>query len=131
MTRDMQETPHDEQMKDVALVIYYQVAKMLKAGRTPEQVEQALIRQGIKPETAHTMLIRVTESRLRVARRDGWRNLIFGFIICLLGIALVTGLFTGSAPKGASEIFSWIAIFVGGYWFVRGTLQYTSTGKPL
>lgn len=129
MTRDMQETPPDDQMKNVALVIYYQVARMLKAGQTPEDVEAALIRQGIKPETAHTMLTRVAESRHRVARRDGWRNLTFGFIIALLGVTLVTGLLTGDAAEGAAALFSWLAIFVGGCWFVRGTLQYTGTGR--
>lgn len=129
MTRDMQETSSDEQMKNVALVMYYQVAKLLKSGQKPEEIEQALIRQGIKPETAHIMLARISESRHRVARRDGWRNLTFGFIVALLGIMLVTGLLTGNEAEGAAAVFSWLAVFVGSYWFIRGTLQYTSTGR--
>lgn len=129
MTRDMHETSPDDALKNVALVIYYQVAKMLKAGQTPVEIEKALIRQGIKPETAQLMLARVAQSRQRVAQRDGWRNLLFGFVICLLGIALVTGLLTGKQVTGAAEVFSWLAIVVGGYWFVRGTLQYTGTSR--
>lgn len=121
MSRDFSETG----LKDAALQVYYLVAQELKSGKSPQEVEAMLIGQGIKPETARSMLAKLAQSQRNVARRDGRRNLLFGLALVAIGLLLATGVVTGNPAEGFSVVAAWLTVLIGMGWCARGAWQYT------
>lgn len=115
----------ERDVKDAALAVYYHAAQLLKAGRSPQEVEALLVEQGIKPETARKMLTKLGTAQIKVARRMGGRNVAFGAALMLLGLLLVTGVTSGRPAEGLSAILGWLSVVIGAAWCARGAWQYT------
>jgi len=121
---DKQRTPNDEQrtpMEEAALAIYVHAAELIKQGKSPDEVRQQLITQGVRPDTARTVLERLMEARVNVAKRRGQRNVFIGVAVSILAaIALL-----GTAVSGAAQVMSVIILGCGLFALVHGIRQIT------
>lgn len=116
--------PNLSGMEQVAYALYYHAAEMIKAGKSREEIVEALVQKGVKQQTARNMLDKLGDARVLVARRAGRRNVALGLIIAVLGLSLVLGAF-GPALTGVSLIIAWAAVIFGSGWLIRGMMQIT------
>jgi hypothetical protein len=124
------DTPLDSKapLEKMALALYVHAARMIKEGKSRDEIAQELQRKGVKPETAQHMLQRLDTARDDVTRRLGWRNVLIGAVVCIAGFGLIVGAFGGVAD-GLGAVFAWGAFLLGVYWVGRGTLQVLASNK--
>lgn len=105
-------------LEKAALALYYYAAQQLKAGKDEAQIEQDLMSKGVSAERAHEMLARLRQSRQRMARQTGYRQMGVGAINLVLGFALLLG-----GVGGVVSILAFVAMGIGFAFFARGMLH--------
>ena len=109
-------------MESAALALYYHAARMIKEGKSRDEIIRELTRQGISEEAAKTMLIKLDQSRANVARRSGYRNIAAGTILLVMGGAPVFGIGIAQATDNAF-VFVIFVLTIGLIFFGRGFMQ--------
>lgn len=118
----MSEKKHNP-MEDVALALYYHVARRIKEGKSHELIVEELVEQGISAETAQNMLRKLDQSRSNVAQRNGYRNAGVGVVLIPLMIFLIGG-FGIIEPVAGLRLGLVVIMLAGGVFLLgRGLLQ--------
>lgn len=109
-------------MENMAMALYVHAAELIKAGKSRKEIKKQLMAQGITADTAETILTRLAESQVNVARKAGYRNALAGAFIIVMSVLLLTGVITLSSGLLGSIVT--VGLLLAGIYFAgRGVLQ--------
>lgn len=109
-------------MESAALAVYFHAAEMIKAGRSRDEIIQQLMKQGLSYDTAVTVLDKLAQSQVNVARRSGKRNILTGGTIVVFTVLAMLGI--GVEQITGLALIPVILILIGGLFVLgRGLLQ--------
>lgn len=109
-------------LENAALALYYYAAELVKEGKSSKEVVDILIQRGITRESAETIMQRLNVSRDNIARRSGYRSIVFGVIIIGMMLLPLLGIFLPQAT-GISIIILIVVMAVGVVIAGRGIMQ--------
>ncbi len=112
--------PTQEELVDA---IYTYAAEQMQNGQSDLQIETSLTQQGLDQETAATVVRNLHEARSQVASSAGAKNMAFGALWCIGGIAVTAFTYSAASEGGGSYVVAWGAILFGGIQFFRGMMQ--------
>lgn len=115
-------TKQRTQREEDALKVYYYAASLIKAGQTEGQVIQALMDQGVRQQTAHIIMDKLSEARTNVSRRTFRRMMFMGGVVIAFGAWLWLSL-DAQAPVLAT-VAALLVMAAGGWQFLRGLARY-------
>ena len=109
-------------LENAALALYYYAAELVKEGKSSEEVVNILVQRGLTRESAETIMQRLNVSRDNIARRSGYRSIVFGAIIIVLMLLPLFGIFV---PKATGvSVMALIIVMAAGIVIVgRGLMQ--------
>jgi hypothetical protein len=120
--------PTSEEVEKAVEAIYTYGAALLRAGKSPSEVEDALVAKGIERKTAVIVVEKLTSvdnlaaARNDVKKEEGQKNMLIGGLICLVGIVITAATYS-SAAGGGKYLVAWGAILFGAVRFFRGMSQ--------
>ena len=108
---------------DQLIIAFYEHgATMMAEGHSEDEIEDALVDQGLDCESAQTIVAELATMRAEVMVSEGRKNMLFGALWCVGGIAVTAATFSAAAGSG-SYVVAYGAIFYGAIQFFRGALQ--------
>lgn len=102
--------------------VYDFAAGQMANGVPPHQIQANLVEQGLDPESAATVVSNLVSFRSEALRKEGKKNMLYGGLWCVGGIAVTALTFSFAAP-GGSYLVAWGAIIFGAIQFFRGMGQ--------
>ena len=115
--------PPREQAIDAA---YGFAAQQMQYGVAPSGIRQSLTEQGLDAREASVVVHHLERAHIEASKAAGRRNMVFGALWCLGGIALTALTYQAAANAGGGRVvLAWGAILFGGIQFVRGLIQST------
>ncbi len=112
-------------MESAALAVYYHAAQLIKDGHSRDEIIRQLMKQGLSYDTANTVLDKLAQSQVNVARRSGKRNVLTGGTIVVFTFLSILGIGVEQIT-GIALIPVVIIMLVGLYILGRGVLQWAS-----
>lgn len=94
----------------------------LSQGASHEQIEEALADRGLDHSAIASVMAQI---EVLAAHKAGWWNLIFGGVICAVGVFVTVAsfMFAANAPGGGRVIIAYGLVFAGGAQMIRGLSQ--------
>lgn len=102
--------------------VYHFAAEKMRDGASNQEIQKALMEQGVDEESAGIIVTQLNELRDQQAKEAGQKNMMFGALWCIGGI-VVTALTYSAASEGGSYVVAWGAIIFGAVQFFRGMFQ--------
>jgi hypothetical protein len=112
--------------EQVVEAIYRYAAEQMAAGHSNASVKADLMKKGLDPQAADTVVDELSRVRSDAARSAGLRNMGFGALWCIGGIAVTAVTYSMASQGGGTYIVTWGAILFGGIQFLRGLWQTAS-----
>ncbi len=114
----------DRELSDEEAIeaLYAYTAERMANGNSEHEIQRLLVEKGLDTETAGAIVANVAELRTEAIRDAAKKNMIYGALWCIGGIA-VTAATYDAASGGGSYVVAWGAILFGGIQFVRGLAQ--------
>src|SRR5262245_27258186 len=105
--------------------IYTYAGALLRQGKSPSEVEDALVDKGIERKTASIVVDKLTVAQTNVKKEEGTKNMMIGGLICLVGIIITAATYSAasSGSGGGKYVVAWGAIVFGAIRFFRGLGQ--------
>lgn len=111
-----------EDVEKAVEAIYKYAGALLRQGKSPMEVEEALVDKGIERSTATIVVGKLTSAQTNVHKEEGTRNMMIGGLICLGGIVITAATYS-AASGGGSYVVAWGAILFGAIRFFKGLGQ--------
>jgi hypothetical protein len=119
----MSDTTEEEHNKAVE-AIYSFAAELMRNGTAPAEIEKKLVEQGLDAESAATVVDNLKQARAKALKEAGQKNMLFGALWCIGGIAVTAITYQAAAGGGGgSYVVAWGAILFGAIQFFRGLAQ--------
>jgi hypothetical protein len=98
---------------------------MLKSGVRDQEVHDALIKQGVSPESAATIIRTLRRSGLERLRKRAVRDLRIGAVVMVVGVIVTILLATGAVvdPTGYALLVTWCAMIIAGVLLGRAIMD--------
>lgn len=102
--------------------MYVYARELKNAGHTDEQIFDDLVRNGVHPKTAHSMIYYVRKNKIWISphRKEGLENLLHGFILFVVSAAFTTVTFKVFPPDSTFQflLFSplWLLFGLTNIW---------------
>jgi hypothetical protein len=107
--------------------VYGFAAEQMQHGVAPSGIAKSLTERGLDSEAATTVVHHLEQAKAEASKRAGEKNMLFGALWCIGGIALTALTFRAAANSGGGRyIVAWGAILFGGIQFIRGLIQSSS-----
>jgi hypothetical protein len=104
--------------------IYRFAAEQLRDGARPDEVEKSLLEQGVDLETARVAVNELTRLHAQANKAAGLKNMIYGAMWCIGGIAVTVFSHQAAAGAGGGRyVVAWGAVVFGAIQFFRGVFQ--------
>jgi hypothetical protein len=108
--------------------VYDLAAEQMRNGVAPSQIEKILTKQGLKPETAATVVGDLEQIKSRAHRETGQRMMLAGAFWCVAGVVVTALTYSVAASAGGgSFLVAWGAIVYGGIQIVRGFVEFVKS----
>lgn len=107
---------------EVVQALYQFAAEKMRDGASNQQIQAALMEQGVDQESAEIIVSQLSEARDAQLKEAAQKNMMFGALWCIGGI-VVTVLTYSAASEGGSYVVAWGAIIFGAIQFFRGMFQ--------
>ena len=111
--------PSEEQIVEA---VYSLAAEQIKSGASAQQIQSMLVKEGLDPESAATVISNLTQMPTEAIREAGKKNMLYGALWCTGGI-VVTVVTYSTASGGGTYFVAWGAIVFGAIQFIRGLMQ--------
>jgi hypothetical protein len=112
-----------------AEAVYGFAAEQMQYGVAPSGIARSLTDRGLDSEAATAVVRQLEQSKSEANKRAGEKNMLFGALWCIGGIAFTALTYRAAAnPGGGRFVVAWGAILFGGIQFVRGLIQ-SSAGR--
>jgi hypothetical protein len=109
---------------DLSATDFYELAEdRLRVGETAEAIENELLARGLGASAAKRVVEAAQATRKRKALTVGRRNMIFGAVAFVGGIAATALTYSQAVNNGGIYYVFWAAIAFGAVQFVWGALQ--------
>lgn len=122
--------PSPDEIEKAVEAIYAYGAALLREGKSPNEVEEALVAKGIERKTAEVVVDKLTRTRDTAVVADrkerGAKNMMIGGLICVVGIIITAATYSG-ASGGGRYVIAWGAIIFGAIRFFQGLAQSSSS----
>lgn len=114
--------------------VYAYAGALLREGKSPSEVEDALVKKGIERQTAAIVVSKLVSVREATAVRmgaavteankeAGTRNMLIGGLICAVGLIVTIATYSAASSGGGQYVVAWGAIVFGAIRFFRGLGQ--------
>ena len=88
------------------------------------QIQSALVDKGIDQQSAATVVSDLERTRAEAVSTAGQKNMLFGALWCIGGIAITAATYNAAASTGeGSYVVAWGAILFGAMQFFRGLIE--------
>lgn len=113
--------PTPEQMVEA---VYRFAAEQMRNGVEPTDIEKRLMEMGLDAEAAALVVNNLKQARSKALKEAGQKNMLFGALWCIGGIAVTALTYQAAAGGGGGKyIIAWGAIVFGAIQFIRGLAQ--------
>ncbi len=114
-----------EDVEKAVEAIYAYAGALLRQGKSPAEVEDALVDKGIERKTAAIVVDKLAVAQVNVKKEEGTKNMMIGGLICLVGIIITAASYSSasSGSGGGQYVIAWGAILFGAIRFFRGLGQ--------
>jgi hypothetical protein len=113
-----------ESVRTPQQALYSFAGQQLRSGVAPAAIEKSLIERGLDAEGAAVVVSNLKEAKTKVLKGAGRKNMLYGALWCIGGIAVTALSYQAAANAGGgSYVLAWGAILFGGIQFVRGLIQ--------
>ncbi len=113
-----------EDIEKAVEAIYTYAGALLRAGRSEDEVEDALVEKGIERNTAMVVVRKLTSARASTEKsndRDkGFSDMMIGGLIAGVGIVITAITYSAASEGGGRYVIAWGAIIFGAIRFFRG-----------
>lgn len=103
--------------------VYLHAAEMMKHKMSTHDMEQILMRRGLKAEVASAVIKNLRNAQRKALRNVGLKHMGIGGAVSLIGLVITIGTLQ-AAQDGGHSIIAWGAIVFGGLQFLRGLAQF-------
>ncbi|QGQ21315.1 hypothetical protein F1728_00755 [Gimesia benthica] len=86
--------------EEMIQAVYHFAAEKMRDGASNQEIQKALMEQGVDEESAGIIVTQLNELRDQQAKEAGQKNMMFGALWCIGGI-VVTALTYSAASEGA------------------------------
>ena len=76
---------------------------LLRQGKTPTEVEDALVEKGIERSTVTIVVDKLTVAQPNVNKEEGTKNMMIGGLICLVSIVITAATYSAASGGGAGR----------------------------
>lgn len=111
-------------LEEAALAFYFHAATMIKEGKSRKDILKDLTSKGVSQETAESMLEKLEQSRVNVAKRSGYRNAFIGIVLIIFMILPLFGIGISQAT-GVTFALALVFLACGVFALGRGIMQIT------
>lgn len=108
--------------EEMVQALYQFAAEKMRDGASNQQIQAALMEQGVDRESAEMIVSQLSEARDAQLKEAAQKNMMFGALWCIGGI-VVTVLTYSAASEGGGYVVAWGAIIFGAVQFFRGMFQ--------
>jgi hypothetical protein len=112
--------------KEVPAEAYSVAAEQMLYGVAPSRIKQTLKDRGLDAEAAATVVGKLEQTKANALKRAGKRNMFFGAMWCIGGIAVTAITYEAASQGGGTYVIAWGAIVFGGIQFLHGLIQSRS-----
>jgi hypothetical protein len=123
-----------EDIQKAVEAIYAYAGALLREGKSPSEVEDALVEKGIERKTAAIVVTKLVTARKDAAvhmssavadanKEAGTRNMLIGGLICAVGLIVTIATYSAASSGGGQYVVAWGAIIFGAIRFFRGLGQ--------
>lgn len=122
----------ETQSPDQAVAAIYDFAAgLMMQGVEPAEIKRKLAEQGLNAETAEIVVTNLVEARDRAIREEGQKNMLYGGLWFMGGVAVTAFSYLAAGPGGGRYVLAWGAILFGAIQFIRGAVQSSGRQKNL
>lgn len=108
--------------EEVVEAVYAFAAEQMQNGASEEEIVSMLEGEGLDQEAARKVVENLTSMRSEALRSSGTKNMIYGALWCVGGIAVTVATYN-AATSGGTYVVAWGAILFGAIQFIRGFMQ--------